>query len=327
MQDVCLFAHFDKDGKVDEHVLQYLEKIKDLNFSIVFISAAPLLQPDIERLCSHCSDVILRENKGLDFGSWAAGFEKHGSAINGRLMLVNDSVYGPVGNLATALARVTKCPADFYGFVESDDIVPHLQSWFLLFESRIVRNEEFRAILAQPFAEMTKKQIIENGEIGLTRRLVAAGFRYHALYRIDLAGFAVHRRNVNPMHLFWHELLFDEGVPFLKVELLRDNPIGVEDAKTILQAVEPIDPSLCGLMKLHLTRTTAKNSLNRPHDVALARWVKGLWYGLLRKGYRLKRENRRAAGAWNFIKLEILAVVLRVWRVFKSLRDSRSGRE
>jgi rhamnosyltransferase len=89
MHDVCLFAHFDQDDKIDDHVLWYLRNISDLNFSVVFISSARLGSSDVERLRRYCCDVILRENTGLDFGSWSAGFAKHGPAIGGRLLLAN----------------------------------------------------------------------------------------------------------------------------------------------------------------------------------------------------------------------------------------------
>src|SRR5579872_6975427 len=118
MRDFCLFAHFDKDDKVDEYVLRYLKHIKELNFSIVFISTARLPPGEVERLRSDCFDVIVRENVGLDFGSWAVGFAKHAAAINGRLLLANDSVYGPIGSLPDAVDRLTSRPADFYGLVE-----------------------------------------------------------------------------------------------------------------------------------------------------------------------------------------------------------------
>jgi lipopolysaccharide biosynthesis protein len=309
MQDVCLFAHFDQDDKVDEYALRYLEKIKELGFSIVFISAARLGLADIERLQKSCVDVILRENAGLDFGSWSAGLAKHGSAIGGRLLLANDSVYGPVGSLQIALDRLTRRSADFYGLVESLENGLHLNSWFLLFEPWVVQHAEFRSILAQSFSTMSKRQIIDRGEIGLSRRLMQAGFRYEALYRSDRAGLP-RRHDVNPMLVFWRELLFDEGIPFLKVELLRDNPIGGKDAATILQEVEQIDPALCVLIKSHLARTT-----RRPPRSFLARWR----YAMIRKSYGFKRENGGAGGAFNHLKLEILTVLVWTWRLGRDL--------
>jgi lipopolysaccharide biosynthesis protein len=171
MQDICFFAHFDQSDKVDEYVFRYLQKIKDLNFTIVFVSAASLGQPDIDRLRAYCFDVILRENAGLDFGSWSEGIAKHRDAITGRLLLANDSVYGPVGSLSSAVERLTARPADFYGMVESIEIAPHLQSWFLLFEPWVARHPVLQGIMAQPFASMTKAQIIMNGEVAISRRL------------------------------------------------------------------------------------------------------------------------------------------------------------
>ena len=234
MRDVCLFAHFDKDNRVDDYVLHYIRSLRQLNFSIIFISATRIGPADVARLSADCDDVMLRENAGLDFGSWSAGFQKHGAAIEGRLLLANDSVYGPVGSLQLALARLTATAADFYGFVESMEVTPHLQSWFLLFESAVVRHAAFRQIMEQPFRTMSKKQIIARGEVALSSRLLDAGFRYRALCDRSRPVFTPPRHAMNPMLLFWREMLVDCGIPFLKIELLRDNPLGIEDAAAIL---------------------------------------------------------------------------------------------
>jgi lipopolysaccharide biosynthesis protein len=309
MKDVCLFAHYDKDNIVDDYVLWYLRNISDLNFSIVFISAARLSSSEVDRLGAYCHDVILRENGGLDFGSWSAGFAKHGSSIGGRLLLANDSVYGPVGSLAVAVKRLTSKRADFYGLVESIEIAPHLQSWFLLFEPWVLKSGEFRAIFSQPFSAMTKRQIVQNGEVGLSRRLERRGFRYEALHRNDCAGLP-RRHDANHMLVFWRELLLAEGIPFLKIELLRDNPIGGENASMILQEVERIDPSFGGLIKSHLARITA-----RPPRSALARCR----YAMIRKRYDRKREYRWTTDVVNVVKLETLTLLVQSWRMFSRL--------
>lgn len=325
MKDVCLFAHFDKDDKVDDYVLRYLAKIKEQDFSIVFISASRLAAADIGRLHDNCCDVILRENAGLDFGSWSAGFAKHGSAVGGRLLLANDSVYGPIGSLASALDRVTRKPADFYGLVESSQIAPHLQSWFLLFEPRVVRDATFKAILAQPFSAMTKWQIIVNGEVGMSRRLLAAGFRYKALYEIERAGLAARYFSASPMLFLWREILCDTGVPFLKVDLLRDNPLGMIDAATIFQAVHEIDPAFCDLMKSHLARIIAGQSSHQSYESDLFLLIRRKQSELLRKGYYLKRENRRVAEVWNVIKLGPFIAVMHFKQVLRMLRHILSS--
>jgi lipopolysaccharide biosynthesis protein len=312
MRDVCLFAHFDTDDRLDNYVLWYLERLRELDFSIVFISASRLASADVARLRSSCHDVILRENAGLDFGSWRAGFVKHGSEITGRLLLANDSVYGPIGDLKSALDRLTSKNADFYGMVESLQMATHLQSWFLLFEPWVVRHEAFKWFWEQPFGTMSKKQIIAQGEVGLSRRLVAAGFRYEALYRprhFYLAGHAF-----NPAHLLWRELLSAGGVPFVKIELLRSNPISLDDPAAILKFVKSVDPSIDPLIESHLART-----VNDQEAQSIYRLYRRLVYRVIRRNYSLMSERRWAEAMWNTVKLEMLMLPVWPWRLFKRL--------
>jgi lipopolysaccharide biosynthesis protein len=313
MQDVCLFAHFDKDDKVDDYVLRYLASLRQSNFSIVFISTSNLPAAETARLQGTCCDVILRPNAGLDFASWSAGFAKHTAAIGGRLLLANDSVYGPIGSLQDALDRLTRVPADFYGMVESVEIAPHLQSWFLLLPPHVVRSAAFGAILAQPFANMTRKQIVRNGEVGLSRQLMRAGFRYRALHQNARHGLPT-RHDANAMLLHWRELLLEDGIPFLKVELLRDNPLGLDDAAQILREVERIDPEICALIRSHLRRAAAGGPL-RPQRAPIARCR----YALMRRYDQSKRQKRRIAAALARIQLEILAVPVAAGRRLRSL--------
>lgn len=313
MQDLCLFSHFDQNDKVDEYVLRYLREIKKLRFSIVFISTAKLPSYEIDALRAECSDVILRENTGLDFASWATGFAKHKSEVAGRLLLANDSVYGPIGNLATALEQLTTTPADFYGFVESIEPVPHLQSWFLLFEPWVVHSSDFRAILQQSFDTMEKREIVQKGELELSRTLVDVGFKYGALYRASHSGLAARFIAMNPTQVLWRELLVYEQIPFLKIELLRDNPMDLEDKETILSVVKAVDPDVYDQIKDHLGRT-APSSVQRKAPSGLSRWANRSKSDLMREGHRLWRTRQRVAEVWNFVKLSLLIGISRLWQ-------------
>ena len=309
MQDVCLFAHFDKDNRLDDYVFRYLAKLKELNFAIILISASQLAAPEIARARGLCDDVILRGNTGgLDFASWSAGFVKHGGAISGRLLLANDSVYGPVGNLGNALDRLTRVAADFYGMVESVEIAPHLQSWFLLFEPQVVRSAAFRSIMAQPFTTMMRPEIIKSGEVGLSRQLTAAGFRYKALYR---SGTVTLPPATTPIRCCFIGAK-PCSIPACRFSKLRCCGIIRSVSRTraaIVHQVEQIDPEICSLIRAHLARTAAGGPL-RPKRAPLARYR----YALMRRYDRAKSERQPIAAAFARLQLEGLVVPLAIWR-------------
>lgn len=198
--------------------------------------------------------MIVRENAGLDFGSWAAGFAKHESKITGRLLLANDSVYGPIGDLRAAFDRLISVKADFYGFVQSADISTHVQSWFLLFENDVVRSSVFKNLMSQSFETMGKAEIIKYGEVGLTSTLLAAGMTCRALYELKQTPALMRCFSFNPMHFLWYEMLVYEGVPFIKVELVRDNPVAIHDVDLVEAAVSASDPEIWKLMLGHQKR-------------------------------------------------------------------------
>lgn len=284
MSDVCLFAHYDPANQVADYVFYYLREIKSASFETILISSSDLSAPVRGKLRSVCADVICRNNGGLDFGSWAEGLAKYRARIDGRLLLANDSVYGPVRDLKSVLARLTAERADWYGMVESADWYLHLQSWFMLFENHVVHSDAFASIFEQDFVKMGRWEIIHNGEIGLSRALDQAGFRRRVAYRAsDLRSLpAIWRQN--PSHALANELVVRGISPFVKIELIRDNPLRVP-TENLLRWIDQANPGLSKLMRSHIPTLTPRNVLRAAP--LLAR-------GIQRIGVRLMQAHARA---------------------------------
>lgn len=251
---VCFFAHYDRDARLASYVLHYLDRLIALDIAIVFVTVVPLGEDDLATLRARCADVIVRANEGHDFGSWAAAYAKHGAGLTGDLLLANDSVYGPIGPLAPIVEAELAKGADVFGLIESIDVEPHLQSWFVWCRRDVHRSEAFRAVLGQPFAGMKKRAIIEGAEVGLTRALVAAGFTYSAAFSARDVNPIMRLRPYNPSHVLWEELIRDGRVPFLKVELLRANPLSLTDVDRWREVVAEIEPDLVAPIADHLAR-------------------------------------------------------------------------
>jgi lipopolysaccharide biosynthesis protein len=251
---VCFFAHYDPNNVVAPHVIRYLEHLRSSGFSIIFVSTSVLDRgqlDDVERLCQ---GAFVRPNVGHDFGSWAYAYDLYGHALTGDLLLANDSVYGPLGSIGQALDRLCAVQADFYGMVESVEYQSHLQSWFLLFTERVHQSEAFRAVFSQSFVGLSKLDVIKQGEIGLTQSLCRAGFTYHALSRVSTMGPMMRRFPGNPGHWLWRRIVEEDHVPFLKVELLRDNPLGLPIEGAWEPFVKELAPDLYPMIAEHLRR-------------------------------------------------------------------------
>lgn len=252
---VCFFAHYDEHDVVADHVRHYLSALAAAGFSIVFASTSRLPEAQVAAIRPLVADVIVRENVGLDFGSWRACYERHPAIGAALLLLANDSVYGPVGDLSLFVDTVDGRPEDVCGVVASDELAPHLQSWFILLRRAAFTSDAFDRFMRQRDPAGTAKQaIIERNEVGLTGTLRAAGFSVGALYDPATAGTISATVPFNASHWLWSDLVDSGRSPFVKIELLRDNPFNIHDVAQWPQLVRRFAPALVPMIERDLAR-------------------------------------------------------------------------
>jgi Rhamnan synthesis protein F len=224
----CLFAHYDPTGRLAPHVRHYLADLAAYGMTVhLALSGITTPSADIVHFCAmHGITPHPRPNHGLDFGAWQDLLAAGCAGGAERIVLANDSVFGPLHPLAPVLDGMMSRPADIWGLVESHAPAWHLQSWFLCLTDRAIRHPAIRRVLEQPFAAMSKAEIILHGELGLGVAIRTAGLRAVAAWPDRRTGL---RRLVptNPMHLDWLSVARSADTPFIKIELLRDNPCGI----------------------------------------------------------------------------------------------------
>jgi hypothetical protein len=219
----CLFVHFDPGGRIDPHVQRYLSALKACGLDTVLISSANLQPEAFAAVEALTVAAIARENKGLDFAGWALALELFPGLLGSQsLLIANDSVYGPVGDLQGLFARMDAEPLDVWGAIESRDPERHFQSWFVNFRGPVLQSEAFAAYWTGVLPLDDKRAVIHQYEIPMWRTFEAAGFRVGAA-----APWEGHELINNPAMEGWRVLL-DLGAPFVKVQLLRDNPTAVD---------------------------------------------------------------------------------------------------
>lgn len=296
-QRLCFFAHYHPQGIAAEHVLIYLRALAAAGFTVVVLSTATMPEEEQRRLRAACALLIVRDNVGFDFGGWIEAIRRFFPIEAELLLFANDSVYAPVGDLAGFLDRLTATPADFYGVIESLEITPHLQSWFLLFRPSAYTSPAFLGLLGRPIpSTMSKTEIIARYEVGLTGTLTAAGLSFHAAYRPARDGVISAARHFNAGHLLWRLLITKARVPFLKIELLRDNPMRVTDVAAWRGVVGKRAPALRDAIADDLARRRASSGVGTPHPwrTTLDQPNPAFWPELqhfLRRDYHLGRKR------------------------------------
>ncbi len=260
---LVLFAHYDSQDEVDEYVRYYLEKLYLLGSTIVFVSGSPKLKPEtVAKIEPFCAGIYTRHTLSLDFGSWHLGWQqiqKRGWRLEDfdRLLLANDSVYGPLFRLEEMFSQFVG--ADMYGVTESKEQCQHLQSYFLLWDLN-ARTRRFIESFWREFRYVIRKEVlIKRCELGISMRAREFSLRQKAyisdaVARETAAQYNDHEHvqevsagNVNNTLFLWDVLIARLRCPFLKTDLPRRNrynSVKMLNLSSFLREWTEYDPTL-----------------------------------------------------------------------------------
>ena len=184
MKRLLLYAHYDRDARIDPHVRYTLTHLRPHCDRIVFVSNNETLpEADLEALRSTADDIITRPNRGFDFGAWHAAMARDPGLFDAcdELLLVNSSCFGPLFPPAELFERMAARDCDAWaltGHPASGPVPAHLQSYFLLFRRPVLASDRFRAFWERAAQRIrTFDDAVRYGETELHRLLRNAGFR------------------------------------------------------------------------------------------------------------------------------------------------------
>lgn len=196
---VAIFVHYDQDDEVSENDLYLIESIKAVCDDVIFVSHSALPETSFARIGRVCSTILTRENKGYDFSGWRYAMEAVGRdnlAAVDELLLVNNSTFGPVIDLDEMLGVMAKRECDFWGITSfphtlsskraeaallaGHTIPAHLQSYFLVFRSSVLRSDTFWDFWSSVEPKEDIVEVVAAYETKLTVTLEQAGFTWSA---------------------------------------------------------------------------------------------------------------------------------------------------
>jgi lipopolysaccharide biosynthesis protein len=106
------------------------------------------------------------------------------------------------------------------------------------FTRKTFSSPEFKSIFEQNFGSLAKKKIIETGEILLSQTLLKAGFRGKAYVGYDNFIEKAKGEFHNPAYYFWAEMIRDFKFPFLKKDLINNNPEFFDNILDVFEVIE-----------------------------------------------------------------------------------------
>ena len=216
-----IFAAWDRDNIVDGACLFYLRELSKCG-DIIFVADNDLTSDELDGVLSVpnllYADAV--RHGEYDFGSYKRGFAwARDAKILGKydwVYFVNDSVYGPIGDLGDVLVQLEGAGHEFVGMVTNSDknIPPHVQSWFMGIGRNIVD-----AVYVHSFFDGIKKlenksQICIQYEVGFSELMKSHGVDFVTRFvQFNHRSNVVYRRPYRALR---------RGVPFIKKSGLKN---------------------------------------------------------------------------------------------------------
>ena len=255
MKRAVLYAHYDRNDIVEDYVLYALREHRRFCDTLIFVSTAGLDDKEQEKAARYADRILVRDNSGYDFMSWKCALALLDNLENyDEILFTNDSIYGPLWPMEKVYEQSSRIDADLWGLCINHQVSRHVQSWFFAFRKILIRSGVMQEFWETVHPIEHKMTIIKKYEIGLSKFVEKRGYITGAMFEphwlspteklrliiqdmnlreprrsFKFAKRVIHAKTMNPNHELWREMI-QAGVPFIKVELLRDNPqnVGLE---------------------------------------------------------------------------------------------------
>jgi len=294
---LVLFAHYDAQGEVKRYIQHYLRALREVSSRIVFITTASLDDRSLAVAQRLTDQVLERRNIGFDFCMWRDALEVTDISAWDEIVLTNSSVFGPLFPLATAFQNMADQNVDMWSMTENHEIAWHLQSYFLVMRRSVHSSPAFAQFWSSVLPYRDKWQVVLSYEIGLSRWLLGNGYRLQSYTTTLLPSvegkslqpdrFAALRSARSNTTAHYPTELLQLGMPFVKVETLRENPCAVDlDLLGREMSAAGFDSSL-----LEFDRPVVERILHAshaPHGPKLRRRLRTFWEKISRIGRRFK---------------------------------------
>ncbi len=256
---VAVFASFFSDGIIPDYVIYYLKELKSICDAIIFVSDCPILEKEKNKISSFVNYMDCQRHHMYDFGSYKYGIEylreNLGLENIDELILCNDSCIAPVFPFEKMFEVMNKQKLDFWGGILSEEIILHLQSYFLVFKNQVIVHEAFKDFF-NGIKRLDKRRVILNYELQLAKKLSMANFSFSAYIYSDKA--QDDSLYVNRSVITYPLFLMDKKFPLIKLKNLYTEKLNHDGVKNTLKALEKHNKILYKITEKYIEKISNK---------------------------------------------------------------------
>lgn len=212
---ISLLAGYDRDGVIHDYVVHMAKNLSRIS-EVYYCSDNELRAGEQIKLCGVAKICCSERHGKYDFGSWARMIDMIGWEAISRfdeLIIANDSCYGPLFPIEMIHQHMCKYDCDFWGMTTNKEISFHVQSYYMVFNRKIILNRSFRNFWARVEPEDSYGDVVRKYELGLSRVLMNEGFVPAAYIDLDI------EENITTFPL---TSVKEWGMPFIKTKVFSD---------------------------------------------------------------------------------------------------------
>ena len=181
-----LFAGYDKHGVIDDALIMYVRTLNKLG-DVVVCMDSDCPQDELQKLNDITLYAMATRHGEYDFGSYKRAYnwarENLDISSYDFVYMANDSMYGPLFDLAPYLTTLESKNLDAFGMVKNPHKKsPHIQSWFIGMRKSVFMSEWFNDLLQSVKHHDDKGSVTILYEHGFTKRLIENNLSWDALY-------------------------------------------------------------------------------------------------------------------------------------------------
>ena len=268
---LAIFVHWSKNDRISDHDQNLIHCLASEFDQVLVVcnrnGTSNRNQPLIDNPDNKIQ-IIERVNEGYDFGGYKDGMLliREFSDAFSEVLLINNSIFLLKSSLTELMQDVRDIEFDVTSITSSTEETFHLQSYFLHFKQRTLRDSGLWDWFSQLETNNNKRATVTSLEIPFSAQMNALGYTCGAIWNsqhlVNLmysaagsnlldefrrqTGWIVSMRSffsdqpLNPMHYMWPHLL-ELGCPFIKKDLVRGKVIrelGADRWTTYCESVE-----------------------------------------------------------------------------------------